>query len=154
VLVVVDTVCRWSSFSAKKTFILCHGCYAKNKQVWKDWVFAQRAKACWHKSQQHRFMCKRKSLMSYLLPKLVLKVKQQDDASCCRVCQGGFHSILQKRSGTFYELPWGLYKEMPTNAWGQSDIVSHQTNIWNKVYLWQWTFYHTRMLLLIQFLSG
>jgi hypothetical protein len=41
--------------------------------------------------------------------KLVLKVKQQDDASCCWVCHGRFLGILPKEySGTFYELPWGL----------------------------------------------
>ncbi len=27
------------------------------------------------------------------------------------------------------EVPWGLFKEMHTNTQGQSDIVTHQTNI-------------------------
>ncbi len=62
--------------------------------------------------------------------KLVLKVKDQDDASCCWVCHGRFHGIRPKEhSGTFYELPWGLYKEMSTKTQGQSDIVIHNTNI-------------------------
>jgi hypothetical protein len=93
-------------------------------------------------------MFKCQSLMSSLSPKLVLKVRQQDDASCCWVCHGRFHGILPKEySETFYELPWGLYKDMPTNTWGQSDIVSHQTNILNKAYLCKWTFYHTSLIL-------
>ena len=62
--------------------------------------------------------------------KLVLKVKQQDDASCCWVCHGRFHGILPKEySGTFHELPWGLYKGMSTNKQGQSDIITHKTSI-------------------------
>jgi hypothetical protein len=118
--------------------------------LWKDWVFAQWAKACWHKSQQHRFMSKRKSLTSSLSSKLVLKVRQQDDASCCWVCHGRFHGILPKEySATFYELPWGLYKEMPTNTQGQSDIVIHQTNIWNEVYLCKRTFFYIIYLIFI-----
>jgi hypothetical protein len=32
------------------------------------------------------------------------------------------------------EVPWGLFKEMITNAQGQSDIVIHQTYILNKVF--------------------
>jgi len=32
-------------------------------------------------------------------------------------------------SGIFYELPWGLFKEMFTNTQGQSDIVINKTNI-------------------------
>jgi len=40
------------------------------------------------------------------------------------VCHGRFHDILPKEySGTFYEVPWGLFKEMLTNTQGQSDIV-------------------------------
>jgi hypothetical protein len=43
---------------------------------------------------------------------------------------GRFSGILPKEySGAFYELPWGLYKEMSTNIRGQSDIVIHSTNI-------------------------
>jgi hypothetical protein len=50
-------------------------------------------------------------------------------------CHERFHGILPKKySRTFHELLWGLYKEMPTNIWGQSDIVTHSTNIRNKVY--------------------
>ena len=61
---------------------------------------------------------------------LVLKVKQQVDASCCWVSHGRFHGVLPKvHPGAFYDVPWGLYKELATNNHGQSDIVSHQTNI-------------------------
>jgi hypothetical protein len=43
---------------------------------------------------------------------------------------GRFHGILPKEySGTFYEVPWGLFKEMFTNTQGQSDIATHPTNI-------------------------
>jgi hypothetical protein len=42
------------------------------------------------------------------------------------VCHGRFHGILIKE---YSELPWGLYKENPTNIRGQSDIVTHSTNI-------------------------
>ncbi len=67
-------------------------------------------------------------------PNLFLKIERQDDASCWWVCHARFHGILPKEySGTFYEVPWGLYQEMFTNTQGQSDIVTHQTNIWNKV---------------------
>ncbi len=46
------------------------------------------------------------------------------------MCHGKFHDILPKEYyGTFYEVPWGLFKEMITNTQGQSDIVTHQTNI-------------------------
>jgi len=46
------------------------------------------------------------------------------------VCHGRFQGILpREHSGTFYEVPWGLFKKMPTNAQGQSDIVTHPTNI-------------------------
>jgi hypothetical protein len=62
--------------------------------------------------------------------KHVLKVNYQDDSSCCWVCHGRYHCILPKEySGTLYEVPWGLYKEMSTNTQGQSDIVTHKTNI-------------------------
>ncbi len=55
---------------------------------------------------------------------------------------GRFHGILPKEySGTFYEVPWGLYKEMSTNTLGQSDIVTHKTSILNKVYHFKWTFF-------------
>jgi len=75
-------------------------------------------------------MCKHKSLMPSLSSNLVLKVMQQDDASCCWVCHGRFHGILPKEySGTFHELPWGLYKGMSTNKQGQSDIITHKTSI-------------------------
>jgi len=41
-----------------------------------------------------------------------------------------FHGILLKEhSGTFYELPWGLYEEMSTNTLGQSGISTHKTEI-------------------------
>jgi hypothetical protein len=41
-----------------------------------------------------------------------------------------FHGILPKEhSGTVDEVPWGLFKEMLTNTQGQSDIVTHTTNI-------------------------
>jgi len=46
------------------------------------------------------------------------------------VCHGRFHGILPKEyPGTFYEVPWGLFKEMFTNTQGQSDMVTHPTNI-------------------------
>jgi hypothetical protein len=80
-------------------------------------------------------MCKHKlmtpsSLSPLFYIQLVLKVKQQVDAACCWVCLGRFHDVLPKEHpGAFYDVPWGLYKEMPTNNHGQSDIVSHPTNI-------------------------
>jgi hypothetical protein len=37
--------------------------------------------------------------------------------------------LPKEYSGTFYEVPSGLFKEMPTNTQGQSDIVTRQTNI-------------------------
>ncbi len=47
----------------------------------------------------------------------------------------GFHDILPKEHpGAFYDVPWGLYKEMPTNNHGQSDIVIQTTNILSKEY--------------------
>jgi hypothetical protein len=83
----------------------------------------------------HQFMYKHKlmtpsslSILFYI--QLVLKVKQQVDSSCCWVCHGRFQDVLPKEHpGTFCDVPWGLYKEMPTNKHGQSDIVSHTTNI-------------------------
>jgi hypothetical protein len=40
------------------------------------------------------------------------------------VCHGKFHDILPKEHpGAFYDVPWGLYKGMSTNNYGQSDIV-------------------------------
>jgi hypothetical protein len=37
-----------------------------------------------------------------------------------------FHGVLPKgHPGAFYDVPWGLFKEMPTNNHGQSDIVTH-----------------------------
>ncbi len=84
--------------------------YEPLNKLWKEWVFAYWVKARWHKSQWHRFMCKHKSLTSPLSSNLVLKVKKQDDASCCSVCHGRFHGILPKEySGTFHGLPWELY---------------------------------------------
>ncbi len=80
------------------------------------------------------FTGRRKSLMSSPLSKLILKIRQQDDTSYWRVCHWRFHGILPKEySGTFYQPPCGLYEEMRTNTQGQSDIVSCQTNIWNKI---------------------
>ena len=38
-------------------------------------------------------------------------------------------------------LPRPLYKGMPTNTQGQSDIVTRKTNIWNKVYLCKQIFF-------------
>ncbi len=61
---------------------------------------------------------------------LVLKFKQQVDAACCRVGHGRFHGVLPKEHpGALYGVPWGLYKMMPTNNHGQSDILTHRTNI-------------------------
>jgi hypothetical protein len=85
-------------------------------------------------------MCKHKlmtpsSLFLLFNIQLVLKVKQQVDASCYWVCHGRFHDVLPKEHpGAFYDIPWGLYKEMSTNNHGQSDIVSCTTNILNKEY--------------------
>jgi hypothetical protein len=68
------------------------------------------------------------SLLFYI--QLVLEVKQQVDASCCWVCHGRFNGVVPKEHpGAFYDVPWGLYKEMPTNNNDQSDIVSHTTHI-------------------------
>jgi hypothetical protein len=42
----------------------------------------------------------------------------------------GFHDVLPKEHPrAFYDVPWGLYKGMATNNLGQSDIVTHTTNI-------------------------
>jgi hypothetical protein len=50
-------------------------------------------------------------------------------------CHGRFHGILPKKySRTFHELNGDYKEEMPTNIWGQWDIVTHSTNIINKVY--------------------
>ncbi len=47
----------------------------------------------------------------------------------------GFHDVLAKEHpGAFHDVPWGLFKEMPTNNHGQSDIVTHATNTLNKEY--------------------
>jgi hypothetical protein len=41
-----------------------------------------------------------------------------------------FHGILPKEySRKFHGIPWGLYKEMPTDTMGQSDILTHSTYI-------------------------
>jgi hypothetical protein len=65
-----------------------------------------------------------------LSSKLVLKVKHQDNASCCWVCHGRLYGVLPKEHpGTFYEVPWGLYNEMSTNIRDQSVIVTHTINI-------------------------
>ncbi len=45
------------------------------------------------------------------------------------VMEGSLIILPKEYSGTFYEVPWGLFKEMPTNTQGQSDIVTPQTNI-------------------------
>ncbi len=78
-------------------------------------------------------MCELKSMITSLSlsSKLVLKAKHQDDdASCYWVSQIGFHCFMPKElSGTFYEVPWGLFKEMSNNTQGQSDIVTDTTNI-------------------------
>ncbi len=99
---------------------------------------------------RHRFMCKHKSMTTSPLIlsffQLVLKFKLQDDASSCWVCHRRFHDILPKEHpGAFYEVPWGLYKGMFTNTRGQSDIVTHPTNILNKDYRnsCKWTFFYT-----------
>jgi hypothetical protein len=43
------------------------------------------------------------------------------------VCLGRFPDILPKEySVTFFEVPWGLFKEMLTNTQGQPDIVNSQ----------------------------
>jgi hypothetical protein len=39
------------------------------------------------------------------------------------VCHGRFHGVLPKEHpGAFYDVPWGLCKEISTNNHGQSDI--------------------------------
>jgi len=66
------------------------------------------------------------SLSPLFYIQLVLKVKQQVDATCCWVCHGRFHGVLPKEQpGAFYDVPRGLYKEMPTNNHVQSDIITH-----------------------------
>ncbi len=46
------------------------------------------------------------------------------------MCHGRFNDILPKEHpGAFYDVPWGLYKGMSTDNHGQSDIVTHTTNI-------------------------
>jgi hypothetical protein len=68
----------------------------------------------------------RRRPLSLSHPNLFRRFKHQDGASCCWMC----HGILPKEhSGTFYEVPWGLFKEMSTNTQVQSDIVTHTTNI-------------------------
>ncbi len=69
----------------------------------------------------------------------------QDDASCCWVCHRRFHGTVPKEhSGIFYEVPWGLFKEMSINTKGQSDSVTYTTNILNKEYCdcCKWTFFY------------
>ncbi len=42
----------------------------------------------------------------------------------------GFHDVLPKEHPeAFHDAPRGLYKEMSTNNHGQSDVVTHTTNI-------------------------
>ncbi len=87
----------------------------------------------------HWFMCKHKSMMTSPLSlsffQVVLKVKLQDDASCMLGVSLKVPWYSAKRtSWGIYEVPWGLYKGMSTNTQGQSDIVTHTTNIWNKDY--------------------
>jgi hypothetical protein len=43
---------------------------------------------------------------------------------------------------------WGLKKEMHTNKRGQSDIVTHTTNILNKVYPAKWLYSEKNLPLL------
>ncbi len=46
------------------------------------------------------------------------------------MCHGSFLGVLPKEHpGAYYDVPWGLYKEMLTNIHGQSDVVTHTTNI-------------------------
>jgi hypothetical protein len=67
------------------------------------------------------------SLSPLFLSHLFLKVKQHLVAGCV---MEGFHDVLPREHlGAFYGVPWGLYKEMPTNNDGQPDIVTHTTNI-------------------------
>jgi hypothetical protein len=76
--------------------------------------------------------------------KLVLKVNHKYVSSCCWVCHGRFRDILPKEyPGAFYEVPWGLFKEMFTNTQGHSDIVTHPTNIRNYAYCCKRTFFYT-----------
>jgi hypothetical protein len=103
--------------------------------LWKDWVFAWWASAHQNKSQPHWFMGSHKLVPSSLAhPNLFWRLTNKWMHLVVWVCHGGFHDILHKEySGTFYEVPWGLFKEMITNTHGRSDIVTYQTNIWNKV---------------------
>jgi hypothetical protein len=67
-------------------------------------------------------------LCHLLLTQTCFEGYQQEDEACCWMCHGRLRGILPKEySGTFHELPWGLYKEMPTNIRGQSDIVTPST---------------------------
>ncbi len=62
-------------------------------------------------------------------PQLALKVSNKK-MHLVAGCHGRFHGILPKEySGTFYELPWGVYNEMSTDTQGQSDIVIYRANI-------------------------
>ncbi len=72
-------------------------------------------------------MLKCNSTTPSLSSNLVLKAMQQDVTPAYH---GRFHGMLPKEySGTFHWLPWGLYKEMPTNTQGQSDISIHKSQI-------------------------
>ena len=45
------------------------------------------------------------------------------------VMDGSIVFLSKEHSGAFHDVSWGLYKEMSTNNHGQSDIVTHTTNI-------------------------
>ena len=45
------------------------------------------------------------------------------------VMEGSMMFCQKNILGPFYDVPWGLYKEMSTNNHGQSDIVTQTTNI-------------------------
>ncbi len=64
-----------------------------------------------------------------LLILLVLKVKQQSWFNFVVGC--AMESSMTFCLKNVLEAPWGPFKEMHTNTQGQSDIVTHNTNIWN-----------------------
>ncbi len=107
--------------------------------MWKDKVFAIQAKAHWLERCSTNLCVNINWWLHLLCPfsfiQLVLKVKQHVDASFCWVCHGRFHGVLPKEHpGAFYDVPWGLYKEMPANNHGQSDIASQTTDVRKKEY--------------------
>ncbi len=94
-----------------------------------------------------RMRCHKLMTSSLTHPNLFWRLSNKSDSPCCWVCHGRFHDILPKEySGTFYEVPWGLFKGMLTNTQGQSNIVTHQTNIWNKsIYYAKRISFHTSL---------